>query len=158
MRKLLSFSLITGLLLSATAAYAAGGKAVGPFPFSEGEDGTPLEVVFELLKAGIDGDSAARKTYERYVLPRRKSSSKAADALAMKEWENLITQAHNYLVNDIDVFKGWVQQMNPGPFDVKRSTKKVYVTLRNQIDSMRQGIFIVERDKKGKWKLRTLNL
>jgi len=158
MRKLLSFSLITSLLLSATAAYAASGKTVGPFPFSEGEDGTPLEVVFELLKAGIEGDSTARKTYERFVLPGRKSSKKAADALAMKEWENLTAQAHNYLVNDIDVFKGWVQQMNPGPFEVKRSTKKVYVTLRNQMDNMRQGIFIVERDKKGNWKLRTLNL
>ena len=158
MRTLLLCSLVTGLLLSATTTYAAGGKTVGPFPFSEGEDGTPLEVVFELLKAGIEGDSAARKIYERYVLPGRKSSAKAAATLATKEWENLTAQAHNYLVNDIDVLKGWVQQMNPGPFEIKRSTKKVYVTLRNQMDNMRQGMFIVERDKKGKWKLRTLNL
>ena len=158
MRTLLSFSLITGLLLTASVTNAAGGKTVDPFPFSEGEDGTPLEVVFELLKAGIEGDSAARNTYERYVLPGRRSSAKAAAALATKEWENLTAQAHNYLVNDIDVLKGWVQQMTPDPFEVKRSTKKVYVTLRNQMDNMRQGMFIVERDKKGNWKLRTLNL
>ncbi len=158
MRMHLVFIVLASLLLGAGTAYAGGGDEIYPFPFSEGEDGTALEVVFELLRAGIDGDESARKTYDRWVLPGRKSKKKAADALADKEWANLTAQAHNYLANDLDTLKAWVQKMNPHPFKIKRSTKKVYVTLRNQMDTMRQGMFIIERDKKGKWKLRTLNL
>jgi hypothetical protein len=148
---------VVSLFLGATSASASGDE-IYPFAFSEGEDGTALEVVFELLRAGIDGDGDARKTYDRFVLPDRKGSKKAAVALAEKEWTNLTTQAHNYLANDLDTLKAWVQKMTPHPSKINRSTKKVYVTLRNQMDTMRQGMFIVERDKKGKWKLRTLNL
>ncbi|MBM4370861.1 MAG: hypothetical protein FJ098_04360 [Deltaproteobacteria bacterium] len=158
MRRLVLSMTVAGMILGSAAARAEGGKAVGPFPISEGEDGTPLEVVFELLKAGVDADAEARKTYERYVLPGRKADRKDADALASREWENLTTQAHNYLVNDIDSLKAWVQEMNPGPAHVGKTTKKVYVTMRNQMDGMRQGMFIIERDAAGTWKLRTLNL
>lgn len=154
---LLSVVLAALLLASGTTA-AADADDIYPFPFSEGEDGTALEVVFELLKAGIEGDDNARKTYDRFALPARKPSAKATASLAQKEWSNLTGQAHNYLANDLDTLKGWVQKMNPHPNKINRSTKKVYVTLRNQMDTMRQGMFIVERDKKGAWKLRTLNL
>ena len=158
MPALLASLVLTALLLGAGPAAAGGGDDIYPFPFSEGEDGTALEVVFELLRAGIDGNDEARKTYDRFILPGRTSSKKDAAALSDKEWGILITQAHNYLANDLDTLKGWVQKMNPHPAKIKRSTKKVYVTLRNQMDTMRDGIFIVERDRKGIWKLRTLNL
>ena len=152
------FFVIVGLLLGTGNVSAGDPNDIYPFPFSEGEDGTALEVVFELLRAGIDDGEDARKKYDSFTLPGRKSSKKADEALADKEWTNLTTQAHNYLVNDLDTLKGWVQKMNPHPAKIKRSTKKVYVTLRNQMDTMRQGMFIIERNKKGKWKLRTLNL
>ena len=157
MRTHFVFIVLASLLLGGGAA-SAGDDDIYPFPFSEGEDGTALEVVFELLRAGIDGGADARRTYEGFVLPGRKSSKKAAAALAEKEWTNLTAQAHNYMANDLDTLKAWVQKMNPHPNKINRSTKKVYVTLRNQMDSMRQGVFIIERNKKGNWKLRTLNL
>jgi len=154
----LVFFVLAILLLGTGPAIAGDADDIYPFPFSEGEDGTALEVVFELLRAGIDSGEAARKTYDTWVLPQRKPSSKATAALSDKEWTNLTGQAHNYLANDLDTLKAWVQKMNPHPNKINRSTKKVYVTLRNQMDTMRQGMFIIERDKKGKWKLRTLNL
>jgi len=156
-RPRLAFLVLASLLLGIAPAGAGDTEDIYPFPFSEGEDGA-LEVVFELLRAGVDGDEPARRIYDGYVLPGRKSSDKAAATLAQKEWSNLTAQAHNYLVNDIDSLKAWVQKMNPHPIKIKRSTKKVYVTLRNQMDTMRRGLFIVERDKRGQWKLRTLNL
>ncbi|MFH1530539.1 MAG: hypothetical protein ABIK09_07380 [Pseudomonadota bacterium] len=149
---------IVAMLLGAGSATAGDAGDIYPFAFSEGEDGTALEVVFELLRAGIDDSDDARKTYDRWVLPGRKASKEGAGALADKEWSNLTGQAHNYLANDLDTLKGWVQKMNPHPNKINRSTKKVYITLRNQMDSMREGMFIIERDKTGKWKLRTLNL
>ncbi len=152
------FFVLACLLLGAGNASAGDANDIYPFPFSEGEDGTALEVVFELLRAGIDDVETARTTYDRFTLPGRKSTKEAATALADKEWSNLTAQAHNYMVNDLDTLKAWVQKMNPHPNKIKRSTKKVYITLRNQMDTMRQGMFIIERDKKGKWKLRTLNL
>ena len=51
----------------------------------------------------------------------------------------------------------YVLNMKPGK--VTKKTRKVYFTVRNQIEpEERTGLLIVERNKKGRWKLRSLNL
>jgi len=133
---------------------------VGPFPVREPEEDTPLFVVYTLLKAGVETDvEAGLKDYRKLCMPARKTSRKANAMLEKKEWENLRSQAGAYLIHDLHGFKLWVEVMTPGPAYVKRATKKVYVTLRNQLEPQeRKGLFIVERNTKGKWRLRSVSL
>ena len=155
-------AIISSLLLALCGgtALAGAGKSVGNFPVREPEEGTALYVVYQLLKAGVDTDEPqGYKAYQKLVLGKRKAKSEAEEGLRKKEWENLRSQAGAYLKHDLYGFKIYVEEMTPGPAYVKRNTKKVYVTLKNQIEPEdRKGLFIVERNKSGKWRLRSLNL
>ena len=158
------FSLILVPLLAmvifSSDLLAGGSKSVGPFPVREPEEGTALFVVYEILKAGVETDlKAGRKSYERLCIKNRKSNKKADKALRDKEWDNLRAQAGAYLVHDVHGFKLWVEEMTPGPAFLKNSTKKAYVTVRNKLEGEeRRGLIIIERNKKGRWRLRSVNL
>jgi len=153
-----------GILLCALACAlpvtAAGPESVGPFPVREPDEDSPLFVMYEALKAGVDGDAVAgRKAYMKMVLPDRKPDPAAEQALADKEWENLTTQAGSYLLHDLHGFKVMVEEMTPGPAFVKKTTRKVYITLRNKLEGEeRRGLIIVERNGKGAWQLRSVSL
>jgi hypothetical protein len=146
--------------LAVAPVLAKGNQAVGPFPVREPEEDTALFVMYELLKAGVETDvDAGHKAYKKLVLPNRKGDAKADAALCEREWENLRMQAGSYLLHDLHGFKVMVEEMNPGPAYVNRKTNKVYITLRNKLEGEeRRGLFIIERDKKGNWRLRSLNL
>ena len=148
------------LILVALPAFAGGSRSVGPFPVREPDQDSPLYVMYEVLKAGVETDlPAGEKAYKKLCLKDRKTSKKADDALYLKEWDNLRLQAGSYLLHDLHGFKVMVEEMTPGPAFVKRATKKVYITLRNKLEGEeRRGLLIVERNKKGKWRLRSLNL
>jgi hypothetical protein len=148
------------LVVLCSSVMAGGAKSVGPFPVREPEEGTALYVVYEVLKAGVETDlKTARKSYERLCMRNRKSDKAADKALQDKEWENLRAQAGAYLIHDLHGFKLWVEEMTPGPAFVKKSTRKAYVTVRNKLEGEeRRGLLIIERNKKGRWKLRSLNL
>jgi len=141
-------------------ALAGSNEAVGPFPVREPEEGTALRVMYEVLKAGVDTDQeAGRKAYKKLVLKNRKSSKEQDEGLLLKEWDNLRAQAGSYLLHDTYGFKVMVEEMNPGPAFVCRKTRKVYITLRNKLEGdERRGLLIVERNTKGKWRLRSVNL
>jgi hypothetical protein len=147
-------------LLATAPALAGGSKAVGPFPVREPEEGTALRVMYEVLKAGVDTDpKAGLKAYKKLVLKNRKSSKEADQGLLQKEWDNLRAQAGSYLLHDTYGFKVMVEEMNPGPAFVNRKTKKAYITLRNKLEGdERRGLLIIERNAKGKWRLRSVNL
>lgn len=158
-----ALAILPGVLvfvMLSTDLLAGGSKSVGPFPVREPEEGTALYVVYEVLKAGVETDmKAARTSYERLCIRNRKADKTADTALRNKEWDNLRAQAGSYLIHDLYGFKLWVEEMTPGPAFVKKSTKKAYVTVRNKLEGEeRRGLLIIERDKKGKWKLRSLNL
>ena len=141
-------------------ALAGENKAVGPFPVREPEEGTALRVMYEVLKAGVDTDEkAGKKAFRKLVVANRKSSKEQDEELLLKEWDNLRAQAGSYLLHDTYGFKVMVEEMNPGPAFVDRSTKKVYITLRNKLEGdERRGLLIIERAGKGKWLLRSVNL
>lgn len=136
------------------------GKNAGNFPVREPDRDSPLYVVYEVLKAGVDTDHVVGfERYRSFCLEGRKGDSNALKELEKKEWENLREQSGAYLIHDIHGFKIWVLDMNPGPAYIKKQTKKVYITLRNQLEpEERRGLFIIERNKKGEWKLRSVNL
>jgi len=136
------------------------GKSVGNFPVRDPDTDSPLFVVYEMLKAGVETDTGAGlKTYRSLCLPDRKSDPDSMKELEEKEWANLREQGSSYLIHDVHGFKIWVQEMTPGPAYVTKDTKKVYVTLKNQLEpEQRRGLFIVERDRKGEWRLRSVNL
>jgi hypothetical protein len=159
-RPVLTLVLFALAVLVALPVQAKGSKAVGPFPVREPDEDSPLYVMYEALKAGVETDEAAGlKTYKTLVLPNRKSSKEASDGLLRTEWENLRMQGGSYLSHDLHGFKVTVEEMNPGPAYVNRKTQKVYITLRNKLEGEeRRGLFIVERNAKGKWQLRSLNL
>ena len=146
--------------LAAAPALGGSSKAVGPFPVREPEEGTALRIMYEVLKAGVDTDpEAGLKAYKKLVLKDRRSSKEADQGLVEKEWDNLRAQAGSYLLHDTYGFKVMVEEMNPGPAFVKRKTKKVYITLRNKLEGdERRGLLIIERNSRGKWRLRSVNL
>lgn len=141
-------------------ALAGGNKAVGPFPVREPEEGTALRVMYEVLKAGVDTDEkAGMKAFRKLVMAKRKSSREQDEELLLKEWNNLRAQAGSYLLHDTYGFKVMVEEMNPGPAFVDRNTRRVYITLRNKLEGdERRGLLIIERSRKGKWLLRSVNL
>lgn len=160
-RRHLLYAFIFLLTFLTTAPVLAGGsKAVGPFPVREPEEGTALRVMYEVLKAGVETDqTAGLKAFRKLVLKQRKSAKEESEALLLKEWDNLRAQAGSYLIHDLYGFKVMVEEMTPGPAFVSRKTKKAYITLRNKLEGdERRGLFIIERDPKGKWRLRSVNL
>jgi hypothetical protein len=136
------------------------GKSVGKFPVREPDEDTPLYVVWEVLKAGVETDeNAGRKAYVKLCLKDRKPSPKEVAELEQKEFENLRSQAGAYLKHDLHGFKLIVEEMTPGPAFVDKKTRKVYVTVQHQLEpDDRKGLFIVERDGAAQWRLRSLNL
>ncbi len=153
-RLILSLVLAIALLLPCLA----GGEGRGNFPVREPDDSTSFYVLYHVLKAGVEPDEeAAFAEYVKLCHDDRKSSAEKKTRLKEKEWSNLRLQAGAYLAHDTYGFKVYVLNMKPGK--VTRKTKKVYFTIRNQIEpEERTGLLIVERNKKGRWKLRSLNL
>ena len=148
------------IVLVSLPVLAGGSRSVGPFPVREPDEDSPLYIMYEVLKAGVETDlPAGELAYKKLCLKNRKSSKKSDDALYVKEWDNLRLQAGSYLLHDLHGFKVMVEEMTPGPAFVKRDTKKVYITLRNKLEGEeRRGLLIIERNKSGKWRLRSLNL
>ena len=130
------------------------------FPVREPDDESPLSVVFKALRFAVEmGSEEGFRAFEKLCLPGRVPDAEDEVELVRSEWEKLLTHGAAYLDSDLDGFKIFVIKMRPGPRWVKKKTKKVYVTVRNRIQpELNAGFFIVERDQKGAWKLRSLNL
>lgn len=124
----------------------------------EPDETTPFYPVYMVLKAGVEEDES--KSFKKYVklLPSDRAGTPAkVEKLRSGEWANLRTQAGAYLAHDTYGFKAYVLKMNPG--EVTSKTRKVYFTLRNQIEPEdRRGLVIVERVGKNGWKVRSLTL
>lgn len=162
MKRLLSILVISALSLVGSSlldwANAAQGDKRGDFPVRECDESTPFSVIYPVLIAGMAADeSQGYKDYLKWVTEDRKNNEKGLKIIKDKEWPNLRSQAENYMAHDKYGFKAWVVEMNPG--DVDKKTQKVYFTLRNFVfPDDRQGLMIVERDRKGNWKLKSLSL
>ncbi len=135
-------------------------QTVRNFPVREPDEDSPLFVVWQLLKVGVDAESLGSiADYRKLCLPDRKKDARQTGELEEKEFENLKSQAGSFLVHDLHGFKMYVTEMTPGLAFIKKDTKKVYITLKNQIETEeRPGLFILERDGKSGWKLRSLSL
>jgi len=159
-RGLLVYPLLVLVAFVSMAAAPGGGKSDkrGNFPVREPDTDTPFYPVYEALKAGVEmQEEEAFKAYLKILPADRQATPEAVEELRQKEWANLRSQAGAYLAHDTYGFKITVLEMKPG--DVSKDTKKVYLTIRNNIETEdRNGIFIVERCGKNEWKLRSLNL
>jgi len=151
-----------GLLLLAASAWipAASGDPAerGGFPVREPDDDTPFYVLYNALKAGVEEDEAkGLKLYLDLCPEDRKTAPEKLQELKSGEWSSLREHAGAYLAYDLHGFKVFVIKMSPG--DVTQKTKKIYFTIKNQIEpDDRSGLCIVERDSKGRWKLRSMAL
>ena len=150
--------LIAALAAALLFPSLAGGDGRGNFPVREPDESTSFYVLYHVLRAGVEPDEdAAFAEYVKLCHDDRKSSGEKKTLLKEKEWSNLRLQAGAYLAHDKYGFKVYVLKMKPEKVTTK--TKKVYFTIRNQIEpEERTGLLIVERNKKGRWKLRSLNL
>lgn len=138
------------------------GAESGPlaFPVRDPDSDSPLHAVWQLLKMAIEGGDEA-KAFQDYLqwIPKDRTATKEKVAeLKAKEFKNLLTNASGYLSQDQFGLKLMVISMNPKPDKIDKSTKKVYVALKNTIEpDDRSGLFILERGPKG-WVVRSLNL
>ena len=148
------------LLASLASASAASGDPAerGGFPVRDPDDDTPFYVLYNVLKAGVEEDeSAGLKQYLDLCPEDRKAPPDKLKELKSGEWTALREHAGAYLAYDLHGFKVFVIRMNPG--EVNQKTKKIYFTIKNQIEpDDRSGLCIVERDGKGRWKLRSIAL
>jgi hypothetical protein len=164
MRIALSLSVLCLVLLSAAQSAMpvppSADQSVRNFPVREPDEDSPLFVVWQLLKVGVDAESLGSiSEYRKLCLPDRKKDAAQTGELEDKEFENLKSQAGSFLVHDLHGFKIYVTEMTPGLAFIKKDTKKVYITLKNQIESEeRPGLFILEKDARSNWKLRSLSL
>lgn len=138
------------------------GPESGPlaFPVRDPDADSPLHAVWQLLKMAIEGGDET-KAFQDYLtwIPKDRTATKEKIAeLRGKEFKNLLTNASGYLSQDQFGLKLMVISMTPKPEKIDKSTKKVYVALKNTIEpDDRSGLFILERGPKG-WVVRSLNL
>jgi hypothetical protein len=146
------------LLGLAVSGLGKPGGERGNFPVREPDESTPFYVLYYALKAGLDdNEEAGFKAYLDLCPEDRKADKDKQGVLRKGEWASVKELAGAYLAYDLHGFKVIVLKMNPAEVDGK--TKKVYFTIKNQIEpDERSGLCIVERDGKGKWKLRSLSL
>jgi hypothetical protein len=147
------------LLAVAVSAYAGPGKNFrGNFPLREADETTPFYPVYTVLKAGLEEDeSKAFKAYLQLMPKDRTATPAKIEKIKGGEWMNLRTQAGAYLAHDTYGFKAYVLKMSPGK--ITKKTRKVYFTLRNEIEPEdRKGLIIVERAGRNSWKVRSLTL
>ncbi|MBM4355302.1 MAG: hypothetical protein FJ109_16205 [Deltaproteobacteria bacterium] len=154
------FALSAFVSTSSALPPGSASQTVKNFPVREPDEDSPLFVVWQLLKVGVGADGAGSiADYRRLCLGDRTKDASESGRLEEKEFDNLKAQAGSFLVHDLHGFKIYVTEMTPGPAFLKKDTKKVYITLKNQIESdERPGLFILEKDSRSNWKLRSLSL
>jgi len=166
MRTVLSICVIAVALLVPVIVEAQeivdGASDSGPaaFPLREPDSSSPMHVVWELLKLGIDGgeEEKAFRSYLNWVAKDRIDTKAKQGELKEKEFKNLLRNASGYFTQDQYGLKLMVISMTPKPDKIEKSTKKVYIALRNVLEpDDRSGLFILERGPKG-WVVRSLNL
>jgi hypothetical protein len=155
---------VLSLMLAVTAVRADDREedepALSGFPLREVDESHPLYAVFQAFRLGVDQDAdAAFKEYVTLCASDRTRTGEAIEALRKKEFENIRRQSTAYLTTDEFGFKVIVTSMTPPLVKVTKETKKIYVTVGNIMEpDQKEGVFILEKSKKGEWKLRSVVL